>query len=158
MESIMATQAPRRTFGQILHSWWQDWRRKRNALSELERCGSEAGHIARDLGVAPGELRVLAAKRPDSADLLYQRLASLHLDADKIAVAEGAVLRDLQRHCSLCGTKGKCARDLANGSPAADWQEYCPNAGTLEALTTETENERALARLERRQTRARRIQ
>jgi hypothetical protein len=150
----MPAQAKHRTLTETLLSWWQ----KRGALSELERRGSEVGHIAQDLGVAPGKLRVLAAKRPDSAHLLYQRLALLQLDATRMAAADGATLRDLQRLCTACSSKGRCARDLADLSPTTGWREYCPNARTLDALANEAEGERAIARLERRQARAMRIQ
>jgi Family of unknown function (DUF6455) len=148
-----------RTLGAILLAWWQGWKRKRNALAELTYCGSEAVRIARDIGVAPAELRVLAAKRPDSADLLHRRLALLRLDADYIAVADGvAVVRDLQRVCTACDSKARCARDLAAHPSTANWQDYCPNADTLEALATEANDEKALVRLERRQARNRSMQ
>ena len=155
---VAIDKARHRTLGEAFRAWWQNWKQKRNALAELERCGSELGHIARDVGVTPAELHVLAAKRPDAADLLYQRLAALKLDAREISVTEGAVLRDLQRLCTACQSKGRCARDLAHDSSAPDWQIYCPNADTLEALTTEAEDEKAVARLERRAERARRVQ
>jgi uncharacterized protein YjiS (DUF1127 family) len=145
----------RGTLRKVLLAWWEIWRRTRNALTELACCGSEVDHIASDIGVTPGELRVLAAKRPDAAGLLYQRLASLNLDAKKIAITEGAVLRDLQRLCTICERKGRCARDLANHSSTPDWQVYCPNASTLAAVMTEAEDEKALSRLERWQARAR---
>jgi hypothetical protein len=155
---MVACHQPKRTLGEILLAWWQNWKHRRNALAELACCGSEVENVARDVGVTPGELRVLAAKRPDAASLLYPRLASLKLDADRIAVTDGAVLQDLQRLCTACKSKSRCARDLADHASTPDWEAYCPNADTLRALTTEAEDDRALRRLERRQARARMVQ
>jgi len=50
-------------------NWWRNWKTRRRALDELACCGdAEAAHIAHDVGVAPAELRILAAKWPDSSD------------------------------------------------------------------------------------------
>lgn len=134
--------AKQKTLGGMVAGWWREWRQQRIALAELEYCGSEAERIARDVGLAPAELRVIAAKRPDAADLLPQRLAALQLDAGKIAFTEGAVLRDLQRVCTACDSKGRCARDLACNPSSSDWRDYCPNSDTLSSLVTEVENEK----------------
>jgi uncharacterized protein YjiS (DUF1127 family) len=138
----------RRTLREALLARWRDWRRKRNALAELDCCGSEGNHIAHDIGVTPAELGVLAAKRPDSAALLYPRLAALHLDAKTIATTQGAVMRDLQRLCTACNSKVRCERDLATDASSPQWQAYCPNTSTLTALAEEAETEQALRRLE----------
>ena len=95
----------------------------------------EAEHIARDLNVSGAELRVLASKWPD--DLLSQRLAQLNLDAAEIVHTEPQVVRDLQRVCTVCGSKRKCNHDLANHPSDSAWVKYCPNATTLGALIAE---------------------
>jgi hypothetical protein len=154
----MPSGTKRESFRQLLLAWWRGWKHKRQAVAELDCCGSEAEDIARDLGVAPGELRVLAAKRPDAASLLYQRLDSLKLDARRIAESEGATLHDLQRLCTACGSKARCVRDLAEHPSDPAWHSYCPNAGTLDALSIEAADAKAIARLERRQAIARRMQ
>jgi len=93
--------AKHETLGEAFRAWWLNWKHTRRTLAELAS-GSEVEHVARDAGVTPGELRVFAAKRPDAASLLYQRLAALKLDADRIAITDGAVLHDLQRLCTAC--------------------------------------------------------
>jgi hypothetical protein len=73
----------RRTIGGMLADWWRSWRREQAALAELEDCGSDLERIAHDVGLTTGELPVIAAKRPDAADLLFHRLAALHLDPNQ---------------------------------------------------------------------------
>src|SRR5262245_59253276 len=146
-------ESKRPMFADPLTRWWRRWRDRRAALAELATCSSEVATIAQDLGVTPADLRVLAAKRPDAADLLSRRLAALQLDANRLGVAAGPVLRDLQRLCTMCDAKAPCAKDLARHSPSDDWQGYCPNSDTLKSLAAADEERRALARIERHRAR-----
>jgi hypothetical protein len=116
--------------------WWRNWNRTRRSMVELARCGpAEAEHIAWDLNVSGAELRVLASKWPD--DLLSQRLGQLNLDAAEVVHTEPEVVRDLQRVCTVCGSKRKCKHDLGNHPSDSAWVKYCPNATTLGALIAE---------------------
>ena len=71
------------------------------------------------------------------ASLLVGRMALLRIDRDELARDDPLLLRELQGICTLCGSKGECLRDLAReretGEPQ-DWQDYCPNVATLNAL------------------------
>jgi len=118
--------------------WWRNWRAAREGLDELEGCGGELGRIARDLGIAPSELRTIAAKGPDSADQLGMRLEALHLDSGTLRRDDPLVMRDLERVCTTCGSKRRCVRDFVRFPDDAVWRGYCPNAMTLEALTDQT--------------------
>jgi hypothetical protein len=109
-----------------LARWWRNWKRRRRTMAELD------WRIAHDLAVSPADLRVLAGKWPD--DLLSRRLEQLDLDA---AHVEPQVLRDLERVCTLCGSKRRCGRELAGDPSDSRWLEYCPNATTLSALVAE---------------------
>ena len=40
----------------------------------------------------------------------------------------------MERVCALCQDKGECDRDLRDGTAAEHYQEYCPNAPTIEVL------------------------
>lgn len=117
--------------------WWRNLWAGRAGLDELESCGDEARHIARDLGLSRNELYTIAAKRPDAADQLKQRLDALHLDGAALLRADPRVVRDLERVCTICGSKRRCERDLARHPDDPVWRTYCPNAHTLEALETE---------------------
>jgi hypothetical protein len=80
------------------------------------------------------ELRVLASRGPESADLLLRRMIALDLDRKEVSRLEPRAFQDLQRVCTLCGVRRRCTRDLARDSSDPVWQEYCPNAATLAAL------------------------
>jgi hypothetical protein len=116
--------------------WWREYAGRRSTVAALTDCGpAEATRIAHDVGVSgPAELRVLASKWPDSADLLSRRMRQIKLDAAKIVQVEPQVIRDLERVCTLCATKRRCSRDLAREQSDSSWQAYCPNTMTLRAL------------------------
>ena len=124
-------------FGQ-LGRWFREWSRRRARLAELGSCGpAEVEHMARDLGMSRGELSVLAGKWPDAADLLYLRMKEVHLDRKEITQLDPDVMRDLQRECTVCGSKWRCEHELAKNPSDPVWQKYCPNATTLLALAAE---------------------
>jgi hypothetical protein len=119
----------------LLAQRWQAWKEQRDNLAGLESCGhGEIARIAHDLSLSTGELRSLASKDPDSADLVYRRMADFGLDRDAIARSEARTLRDLQKTCSLCDRKGRCRHDYARGAETSAWHAYCPNDDTLGAL------------------------
>lgn len=98
-------------------------------------CGpDEVMQTARDLGVAANQMRELMNKGPGAADLLQKMLVALHVDPQEIAKTNPAVMRDLQRLCITCSNKKQCAHELARGTAAEHFHDYCPNAFTLDAL------------------------
>jgi uncharacterized protein YjiS (DUF1127 family) len=117
--------------------WWRNLRDARSRLGELNGCGSEAANIARDIGLSRADLYTIAAKRPDSADQLKRRLATLDIDEAALLRNDPRVARDLERVCSLCGQKRQCERDLARHPDDPVWRTYCPNTYTLDALKEE---------------------
>jgi hypothetical protein len=94
----------------------------------------EMQSIARDVGASSYDLRALAGKWPDSADLLSRRMTALNLSPSEVAQSMPLVSRDMSRACSLCGEKRECERDLDRGVLSPGWLRYCPNAQTLTAL------------------------
>src|SRR5262249_25036987 len=72
---------------------WKAWSERRASLAAFDLFGAaELAGLARDAGVASGELRVQAGKWPDAADLLQPRLAMLGLDAAALGREMPAVL------------------------------------------------------------------
>jgi len=127
----------RRPLRDIVSNWWRSWRSRRARLAELANSGNdEAQRMAHDLGLPVPDLYALAGKGPDAADLLPRRMAALHLDATEVSRSDPQVMRDLQRLCSFCESKGHCIHELERGAATTEWERYCPNVDTLLALKT----------------------
>lgn len=90
--------------------------------------------IAHDLGASPAELRQFVRKGPGAAGLLQKMLIALNVDPAALSSKELGTMRDLQRLCTMCAEKKRCAHELADGTAAAHFHEFCPNAHTLDAL------------------------
>ena len=116
---------------------WQWYRGLTRSQSTLAECGAEGlERMAHNIGVSSAELYKLASRGPESADLLCRRMEVLDLDHDEVARVERATFQDLQRVCSMCDCKKRCARDLARDPADLVWKDYCPNGQTLTALDT----------------------
>jgi hypothetical protein len=131
----LAVAAGRPTLLGRIGAWWKAWRERRATLAAFDLWApAELTRLAADAGVPGSELRVLAGKWPDSADLLMPRLATARLDVATVERDAPGVLRDLERVCAECDRKDLCKRDLASGAVQSGWRDYCPNVTTLDAL------------------------
>jgi uncharacterized protein YjiS (DUF1127 family) len=111
---------------------WTRYRRRRAAVAELQLLsGAELERMVQDAGLTFGDVLELAKQSGDSASLLYRRLELAGIDFQAI---DTAVLRDMQRCCSLCDSKSQCARELESKPKVASWPDYCPNQLTLESF------------------------
>jgi hypothetical protein len=111
------------------------WLERRREIAELCTCDAIGREkMAIDLGVSPGELDQLVRRGPHAADELPKMMAAIGLDAKAIARAQPLVMRDLERVCALCEQKKQCNRDLAAGTAAQHYKEYCANAAALATL------------------------
>src|SRR5262245_51020556 len=107
--SCLAQTGERPGFARRLAHWWRNWNGRRRAMAELDRCGSaEVERIARDVGVSGADFSILAGKWPDAADRLYWRMNEIKLDRAEVTHADPQVMRDLQRVCTVCGSKRRC--------------------------------------------------
>jgi hypothetical protein len=122
------------TLGEWLRLRQQIWQVSRR-LDECDR--DEIAQIAAEAGLSASELRRMAKLGPEAAKLSLDRMAALHLDAETIAVSEPGTMRDLQRLCSNCASKKRCRHDIIHDPDGSVWRQYCPNAGTLDALQSE---------------------
>jgi len=95
----------------------------------------EVARLAQDAGMNIGDFRAMAEKESPTAAELFVRMADVGLDASEVAASERAVMRDLQRVCSLCGSKRRCHYDHQEG--VTDIPDYCQNKDTLVALIAE---------------------
>jgi Family of unknown function (DUF6455) len=115
--------------------WWRREAAARENLGSLDAIGPvEIARMAQDIGISTSDLRALARHCSDAADLLQRRLESLGLDASELGSSATAQLRDMERLCTLCESKGRCARDLDADPSDPIWRQYCPNHETLVAL------------------------
>ena len=110
----------------------RDWWRARNELASIDQ--HELGRIAGELGMTTKDLKDLAARGPDSANLLYERMHALGISRADVERAAHNLMRDLERTCACCNEKGICEKDLSKRPDDPGWKHYCPNAITLESL------------------------
>lgn len=118
--------------------WVRNYRESLNASRELVQCGpEEVAAMAQDLMLSPSDLVNITHKSRDSAQLLQRMLVGLGVDPQALARRDPLVMRDLERLCVSCAHKRRCAHDLAEGTGAEHYKEYCPNAYTLDMLFAE---------------------
>lgn len=115
--------------------WVKKYRYAAGLRDELARCGpQEIANTARELGIGSDELYKLASKGPHAADLLQKMLRALGVDPKVLAAQDPIAMRDLQRLCIMCDHKKQCRHELAAGTAARNYHDFCPNAFTLDAL------------------------
>ena len=123
---------------EAIAGWVNKYRETLADTGRLSQCSpDEVNQIAKDIGVSVSQLQNIVAKGPGAADLLRKMLVALHVDPDVIAQSDPAVMRDLQRLCAACDHKGRCRHELAAGTAAEHFHDFCPNAYTLDALFEE---------------------
>jgi uncharacterized protein YjiS (DUF1127 family) len=112
-----------------------EWLKHRRELREMrELDAANFGQIASDLRISSTDLEALVRHGPHAADELPKMLAALGINHDDLARTEPLVLRDMERVCSLCIHKHLCDRDLAAGTAAAHYGDYCANAPTIDGM------------------------
>jgi hypothetical protein len=115
--------------------WVNNHRDSMGRADDFGQCTpDEVSRIANDMGMSAGQLRELVQKGPHAADQVQKMLIALKVDPKHVADTEPLVMRDLQRLCIFCDDKKHCAQELAAGTAAAHFHEFCPNAQTLDAL------------------------
>ena len=110
-----------------MHSgnWKTFGRRFWDASHRRGRCLLAGGHGA-------------AACRDGKIDLLLIRMESLDLDLGEVRRSAASTFCKLADSCVNCECKERCERDLAYASAemvTPDWENYCPNATTLKAMS-----------------------
>jgi hypothetical protein len=112
-----------------------DWLNHRREVEEMRQLGpAEFDRVAGDLQISPADLTELVRQGPHAADELPKLLAALGISVEKLAEVEPMVLHDMERVCALCNQKAECDRDLAAGTSAEHYKQYCLNAPTIAGL------------------------
>jgi hypothetical protein len=110
------------------------WSDRREFAKFMDKYPTEAGRLARDLNLDRATLLKVGSQGNGPPVLLNRRLRLLGIDPEQLRRREPAVAQDLARCCALCGSKSRCARDLARKPGSESWRTYCPNETTLEML------------------------
>jgi hypothetical protein len=138
MEGAMTTtQRGPHTFVTKIIDVFGDWLKRRRELNELLEYEVEFGElkrVARDLNVTTADLEGLVRQGSRSVNELARMLTALDIDETALRRAEPALLRDMERVCSLCTQKRRCHEELANGTAATNYVEYCENAETIDMV------------------------
>jgi hypothetical protein len=112
-----------------------DWVKSTRRLSELRRLNTgDFGRIAGELRVSSTEIKALVRRGSHAADELPKLLNALGINEKALARTEPQSLRDMERVCALCTQKRRCNRDLAAGTSAEHYEEYCLNTSTIDGL------------------------
>jgi hypothetical protein len=80
------------------------------------------------------DLPISARRRSKDAGELSCTLRALWLDEAALRDAEPASLRDMELVCSLCAHKRQCHDELATGTAASNYVEYCENSRAIDTL------------------------
>jgi len=69
------------------------------------------------------------------AALLARRMSALDVDSETFARHEPDLLASLQTLCRECEWPERCRHDLRRNPDDVAWEEYCPNATVLNAVS-----------------------
>lgn len=130
----MTTQNQPYPVVQALIDIFGDWLIRRRKMSELRRLGrTDLDRIAGDLRVSSNDLSKLVEFGRGAGEL-SALLKKLGIKKSDLVQTEPLMVRDMERVCGLCRHKSKCDHELAAGTAAEHYQDYCPNAYTIRAL------------------------
>lgn len=114
---------------------FQDWRRRRAALTEIEALGrDEGGRVLAECGLSQAEFKGAMRHAFASKLLLPEAMKSRGIDAEAFENRYPEWSRDMGRTCMLCPERSRCSAELAAGEFEASYRSFCPNAGDLDAL------------------------
>ena len=120
---------------ELLINAFGDWLKHRNELKEMrDMDAANFGHIASELRMSSADLEALVRRGSHAADELPKMLKALGIDQEALARTEPLVLRDMERVCSFCARKRQCHQELAAGTAATNYVEYCENSDTIDML------------------------
>lgn len=117
---------------------WEKWKSRRALAHEFNSLGlAQRAELARDVCVSDEAFERLFIAG-DRTDELERLMCALALDPEDTEIVNpGAVTRDMSLVCSGCLMINRCRRELEAGSARYSFNEYCPNALTLNALLEE---------------------
>ena len=123
-----------RTAFKAIADWVNNYRRVIGLTKEFDMCRpDEVMRMAKEIGMIPSQLHELS-KGQANADLLTRILVALHVDPKVLADMDPLIVRELKWLCITCSSKKRCSHELAKGTAAENFHEFCPNAVSLNEL------------------------
>ena len=120
---------------EAIANWVTSYRNVVGFNNEFDMCGpDEVMRMAKDIGVTSSQLQELARNGADSANLLKRMLVALQVDPKVIADMDPLVMREMKWLCITCSNKRQCEHELAKGTAAEHFEQYCPNAVSIDEL------------------------
>jgi hypothetical protein len=119
------------SFGWLFTSL-DEWRRLWSVAQELRNIDNECLDTlleARASGPDP-----LSPEEAVKVRSLVQMLKSLDLDPEAIRLKQPEVMQKLETACMGCTVRNRCDHELAAGTAALTYPEFCPNTPRLNAL------------------------
>lgn len=117
----------------MLHAF-AEWLKRRRERAELDALDAdERNRVAHDLGVSADQLDYLVRESHDPVEL-PRMLAAIGIDEAGLRRAQPALMRELQRVCSLCESSTLCHHEIESGTAGVSYPYFCPNADELKAL------------------------
>ncbi len=114
-----------------LSSLWQNYRRRTANLLEIENLTQhEFENLAADLGIEPGDLRVLCSPGENMKNVLDFRFKQLGISRNAL---DFAALAEMHFRCRFCAHKRLCKYDVRQGNDSPCPFD-CPNLESFRKL------------------------
>ncbi len=115
--------------------WLERWRARRRlgrVFSQLD--GQELDRALADVGMSRADMSTLFRKSGGHRRLMGRMMAHYGVDHDTAAPKYWAALRDAERVCAECRTRGRCKRWFAWGRANDAPRIFCPNADLFDEV------------------------
>ena len=117
-------------------STFQDWRRRRAAISEIAALGSEEGDkVLGECGLTRAEFNEAMRHTFASTILLPEAMQSVGVDPVAFEKANPEWNHDMRRTCMLCPRRSHCSHLLATSEFANRYHGFCPNSASFDEMT-----------------------
>lgn len=116
----------------VLH--YKDWRQRRAAVLEISQLGNDGERMLAECGLTRSDFRQAMRAAFASKILLPEAVKSKDVDPEIFENRYPVWNRDMRRTCMMCSARRLCSDRLSSGEFEASYRDFCPNAGSLDAL------------------------
>lgn len=114
---------------------YKDWRQRSAALQEISQLGNDGERMLAECGLSQSDFRQAMRVAFASKVLLPEAVKSKGIDAEAFENRYPVWNRDMRRTCMMCSVRRLCSDRLSTGQFETSYRDFCPNAGSLDALT-----------------------